>query len=161
MILLYIATTKVFLQHHLQYSQISSFIPYLYVCTLSSFCFTILIISFIYIPISLIPLSVCPPTVLHPIPHPPCIREGAFPNNPPASLGLQVSLGLSTISPTKACPSRVLLYLFQGPQTSPCMLLVGGSVSDRSLGSGLVETAGLPMGPPSLSAFSVLPLAQS
>lgn len=34
------------------------------------------------------------------------------------------------------------------------MLLVGGSVSEPSQGSRLVETAGLPMGLPSSTAFS-------
>jgi hypothetical protein len=40
------------------------------------------------------------------------------------------------------------------------MLLVGGSVSGSSLGSGLVETAGLPMGLLSLSASSIHPVIQ-
>jgi len=34
----------------------------------------------------------------------------------------------------------------QGPQAGLCMREVGGSVSGSSMGSGLVETVGLPMG---------------
>jgi hypothetical protein len=40
------------------------------------------------------------------------------------------------------------------------MFLVGGSVSGSSLGSGLFETVGLPIGSLSLSASSFFPLIQ-
>ena len=47
-----------------------------------------------------------------------------------------------------------------GARTGPCMLLVGGSESGSSLGSGLVKTDGLPMGFLSPSASLILPLVQ-
>jgi hypothetical protein len=61
-------------------------------------------------------------------------------------------------SPTEARPDRPLLHMFKGPRTSPCMLLVDGSVSGRSLESGLLETISLSMGSLSVSASSVLSL---
>lgn len=61
-------------------------------------------------------------------------REGAPPISPPLFLGPQISRGLTTSSPLR--PDQAdLLYLCQGPLTSLCMLLVGGS-SLSSLGSG-------------------------
>jgi hypothetical protein len=63
-------------------------------------------------------------------------------------------------SPIEARPGRPLLHMCPGCQTSPCMILVGGSVSGSSLGYGFVETAGLPMGSLSLSASSILLLIQ-
>ena len=42
-------------------------------------------------------------------------------------------------------------------QTGSYMLLVGGSVSGRSLDSGLVETAGLPIGSLSLQLLQSFP----
>jgi hypothetical protein len=55
------------------------------------------------------------------------------PTRPPPFLGPQVSRGLSASSPTEAWP---LLCLCQKPQTGLCVLLVGGSISGRPLGSG-------------------------
>ena len=57
---------------------------------------------------------------------------------------------------TEARPGRPLLHMFPRPQT----FLVGGSVSERSLGSRLVETVDLPMGSPSSSTSSSLSLFQ-
>jgi hypothetical protein len=54
----------------------------------------------------------------------------------PPSQGPQVSQEVVTSSPTEAWTGRPLLYLSQGPQTGPCVLLVGDSVSGSSLGSG-------------------------
>jgi hypothetical protein len=85
--------------------------------------------------------------------------RGCSPSNRlPPSLGPQVSPGLSISSSTEARPGRPLLYMCLGPGTGQCMLLL--SVSESSLGSGLLETAGLPMGSPSSSALSILPLIQ-
>jgi hypothetical protein len=114
------------------------------------------LISFIYIPVVALPFLVPPPTVPHPIPPPSCFQEGD-PQRPPLPLWLQVSWRLITYSLTEARP---LLYMCQGPWTSLCMFLVGGSVSGSSLGSELVEIAGLPMELLSPSASSVLPLIQ-
>lgn len=100
----------------------------------------------------LLTLSVPPPLVPHPIPPLSCCLEDAPPRRPPFSQRPQVYLGLSASSPTEACQRRSLLCLF--------MLLIGGSVSGSSLGSGLVDTAGLPMGLLSLSNSSVLCLLQ-
>jgi hypothetical protein len=72
--------------------------------------------------------------------------RGCSPTRPLPSLEPQVSRGLSAFSPTETWSGRPCLYLYQGPQTNPCMLLVGGSASGNSLGSGLVETAGLSYG---------------
>lgn len=93
---------------------------------------------------------------------PPLPLRGCFPPNtrPLPSLGPQITQGLNISSPTKAWPGRLLLYLCQWPLTDPYMLLVGCSVSGSSLGSELVETAGLPLGLISPSASSILPLIQ-
>jgi hypothetical protein len=48
--------------------------------------------------------------------------------------------------------------MYQEPWTSPCMFFGGGLVSGSSQGSRLVDTVGLPMGLPSSSAPSILPL---
>jgi hypothetical protein len=78
------------------------------------------------------------------------------PPQPYTILGPEGSEELST-SPSEARASSLLLYMCQGPYTSLCMILVGGSVS---LGSRLVETDGLPMRLPSLTGSSILPLIQ-
>lgn len=101
------------------------------------------------------PFPVPHPRVLHPIlllfaskmmlpPTPTKHPESSF-------LGHQQSLkGLSTSSPTKAG---------QGSQSSSVYgLRVGGSISERSQVSGLVDTIVLPLGFPSPSGFSILPL---
>ena len=76
------------------------------------------------------------------------------------SLGPPVSQGLGASSPTEARPGSPLLYMCQGQVPARVCCLVDGSVSERSLGSRLVETAGLPMGLPSSSASSSLSLMQ-
>ena len=47
------------------------------------------------------------------------------------------------ISSTEVRPRRPLLHMCQGPRTSRYVFFIGASVSRSSLGSGLVETAGL------------------
>jgi hypothetical protein len=85
---------------------------------------------------------------------------------PPHTPNLPLPSGLRVLedcmsSSTETRPGRPLLYICQEPPTSPCMPLVGGSVSGSSQGCGLVETAGLSMGSLSLSASLILPLIQS
>ena len=112
---------------------------------------------FIYLHSSLCLFLVHPPTVPHLILW---LPEDVSPNPSrlPCSLEPQVSRELGLSSPSETRPGRLLLYMCQGPPTSLCMLLVGGSVSGISLESGLVETACLPMESPSPSASSILPL---
>ena len=90
----------------------------------------------------------------------PLSPRGCPPTRPPYTLGPQISRELGTSSPTEARPSNPLLYLYWGglrPALVCC--LVDGSASGRSQDSGLVDTAGLSMGPSS-SASSSLPLIQ-
>ena len=81
----------------------------------------------------------------HPIPPTPCLLEGSL-----LPQGLLLPWGLKSLKVFsnlgQAKPGRPLLHKCQGPCTSLCMLLIGGSVIGSTLGSGLVETAGLPMG---------------
>ena len=63
-------------------------------------------------------------------------------------LALQMCLSLTVLSDS---PKNVTLLLF----SAGVCCLVGGSVSERSRASRLVETAGLPMGSPSFS-FSLI-----
>ena len=75
-----------------------------------------------------------------------------FPPDLPTPQGLK-TLGLGTSSLSEARPDSPLLYLCQGPHISWC-LLPGWWLSVRDhRGSRLVETAGLPMGLSSRSAF--------
>jgi hypothetical protein len=69
--------------------------------------------------------------------------------------------GLGDSSPTEARPSSPLLYMCRRPQTSSCMLPSWWLSSERSQESRFVETAGLPIGWPSSSAYSSLFLIQS
>jgi hypothetical protein len=94
------------------------------------------------------------PTVPHPIPPPYYLQDGVHPHpaSPLHSLGPQVSRG-----PDQA----VLCYIcVMGIRPTHICSLVGGSVSERSQRSGLVETAGLHIGLPSSSASSSLSLIQ-
>lgn len=104
------------------------------------------IILFIYIIVYPAPPQVPPPTIPHPILPPLCLREGAPPTRSPLSLGPQGFPGLYTSSSTEARPGKALLPMCQGPQTSPCMILVGSTVSGSFRGFALVETVGLPLG---------------
>lgn len=96
----------------------------------------------------------------------PCLERVLPTSRPLPSLGPQVSGGLGTSSPTEVTPGSPLLCKCRAWGLQPayvCCLhgyMVGGSVSRSSLGSGLVESAGLPMGLPSPSVFSILPLIQ-
>jgi hypothetical protein len=102
----------------------------------------------------------------------PYLQEGAsLLIRPPPSLGPQISQGLRTSSPTEAWPVSICarvhiptgLCMCQGPPTGLLILLVGGSVSGSSLESGLVETAGLPVGSlsPSIISCNSLYFSQS
>ena len=59
------------------------------------------------------------------------VRPPPHPHTRPPSLELQGSGGWSASFPTEAWPGRLLC---QGPWTSPCMLLVGSSVSESPWG---------------------------
>lgn len=89
-----------------------------------------LVILFIYLPA--IATTPGPPTVLHSM-HPlPCLWDD-FPPTPP----LLHSLGPQVLSfPTVAISASPFLCVCQGPGTSLCMLLLGGSVSGTSKGPG-------------------------
>ena len=56
--------------------------------------------------------------------------------------------GLGASSPTEAKPGSSLLCMCQSLRPA-CIYLLGGLMSERSQGSGLVETVGLPTGLPS------------
>lgn len=105
------------------------------------------------------PLPVCPPNIPPPIPPFPCLQMDAPPHHPPGLLttwcltSLECQVPLISLRRDQAA---LLLYMCLGPQT--CLVcvwcLVGGSVSERSQGSRLLEAAGLPMGSISSSASS-------
>jgi hypothetical protein len=70
-----------------------------------------------------------------------------------------VSWGLGTSSSAEARPGGPLIYIYVGRLgPAPVCCLVGGSVSQSSLGSRLVETASIHMGSPSSFASSFHPL---
>jgi hypothetical protein len=109
-------------------------------------CFVLIFITFMfffYSPV-IASLHVRPPTVPYPIPPPSCLQEDIpSPHQsspfPEASSLLRVRCFFSHWSQTRQSSA---VYM-SGAQTSSCMLLVGGSGSERSQLSGLVETAGL------------------
>ena len=95
-----------------------------------------------------VPLPTVPPPLCFPCPSGPLLPWGIKP--------LQDYVYPLPLNPDQA----VLCCIFtRGLGKAHACCLVGGSVSGSSLGSGLVETAGLPIVSLSLSA-SVLPLSQ-
>ena len=102
----------------------------------------------------------CPPSQSSP-PHPlfpfPSKRLLPTPLHPP-SLKHQDSTGLGTSSPSEA--RQGMLHIFQVLGLACICSLVGCLVSGSSQGSRLVDTVGLPMGLPSPSAPSALPLTE-
>ena len=102
-----------------------------------------------------------PLQVLSHIAPPLSLGEGAHLLHPPAassSLGHQVSIGLSTSSPTMVNQGSSLLHMCPGPQTSLCMILGFWLVSGSSKGSELVDAIVLPLELQPPSAPSVPPL---
>ena len=73
------------------------------------FVFAFLLLLYFYSPV----ITHLPPIVSHPIPPPLCL-----PAQPPHSLELQFSLGLSESSLTETRPGSPLLYVCPEPQTS-------------------------------------------
>lgn len=82
------------------------------------------------------------------------------PRRSPHYLGDQLSSGVGTSSSTETRSVSPLLYMIHRLHMTSVCCLVGGLVSERSHGSGLVETVGLPLGSPSSSAPSCLSLTQ-
>jgi hypothetical protein len=121
----------------------------------SYFC-CIFFLNFIYIPA--VPLSsllqVLIPFLTHLSPTG-CPQSSTLPARPL----LKFFQGLGT-SPTEARPGSLLLYMYLGFRPAYVYYLVGGSVYWNSLGSRLIETSGLPVWSPTLSAASILPLIQ-
>ena len=66
------------------------------------------------------------------------------------------SAGLVASSPTEVRLVSPLLHMCKGPQISCAFSLVGGSVSESSQGSRLVDTVGLPISLPLSSVPSLL-----
>ena len=106
-------------------------------------------------------------TVPHPIPpsHTPVSRgytqtPSPFPTRPPHSLGHQASWGLGASCLTKARPGNPLLSVCWRPNISWYMLPGWWLSVWKISGSRLVETAHLPIGMPSSSAFSSFSLIQ-
>jgi hypothetical protein len=120
---------------------------------------------FFYSPV-LIPLLVHPLTIPHPIFLPPTPiskrmspAPSPHPTRSPHSLGPQVSWRLGD-SLTEARIHSFLLYMCWGLITAGVCCLVGGSVSEQSCWSRLIETADLSTGSPSSSASSSFTLIQ-
>jgi hypothetical protein len=84
---------------------------------------------------------------------PTCPSLPAYP-----SLEHQVPTGLGASSPTEARQGSSLLHMCQGHGPAYVCSLVGGLVSGSSEGSGLVDIVVLPLGLPSPSVPSILPL---
>jgi hypothetical protein len=128
------------------------------------FFYSLLLLSLIFFFHSsvVILLSFCPLTVLHPIPSPLSPRGCPHPSQPLPLLLLHPTSPLHSLGPQVSQRLGVssLLYMCQGLISAGVCCLVGGSVSERSQGSRLIETAGLPMGSPSSSASSSLSLIQ-
>jgi hypothetical protein len=73
-------------------------------------------------------------------------------------LSSSVTTGVGASSSTETSQDSPLLLMCQGLGTSPVCSLVGSLVSGSSQGSRLVDIVGFPMGLPSSSVPSVLPL---
>ena len=115
-----------------------------------------LIILFIYIP-NVVPPPRPPLQSSFLIPHPFISEKNVLPY--PAALGYQVWTGLGTPSSTENRQGNPLLHTCWGDLgPAGVCFLVGGLVCGSSQGSRLVDTVGLPMGLPSPSIPSILPL---
>ena len=109
---------------------------------------------FIYIP-NIVPLPVPPPSVLHLLHF---SFQRVLPPPPPQASPFP---GASSVYRTRHTDKAALCYIFAGGLGPACVCaLVGGLVSGSSQGSRLVDTVGLPMGLPSPSAPSALPLTE-
>jgi hypothetical protein len=95
-----------------------------------------------------------PLTVPYPIPPSPSSRGCPHPSPIPTGLPTPLSLNSLNGQVHLLLLKQALLYV-----ASVCCL-VGGTMSERSQGSWLVKTAGLPMGPPSSLASCSLSLIQ-
>ena len=116
-----------------------------------------LFLLYIFLKSNSCPLLISLPTFFIPF-FLPCVSKRIFSHaKPPYSLGPQVIPGLGTSSPTEVRQGSPQLHMCQGPRISLCML-PNWWLSERSQGSWLVETAGLPMELPSSSASSCLSL---
>ena len=112
---------------------------------------------FIFYSPVVIHLLVCPPTVLHSIP-PPLSPRGCHPRPDLPTLWNLMSLeGLVNLLPLRPDQEVLCCICDRGFRPAPvCCLVYMSSESERSQGSRLVETDGLPMGSPSSSASSSL-----